>query len=83
MKKLFVFLIGFISGIIGISITLLLNIPVNLIIDALAGIGSVSKLPVGGAIILVLLSCFLTYIAGLIPSKVASEKDPVVALRTE
>ena len=76
-------IIGFISGIIGISITLLLNIPVNLIIDALAGIGSVSKLPVGGAIILVVLSCFLTYIAGLIPSKVASEKDPVVALRTE
>ena len=76
-------IIGLISGLLGVGITLLLNIPINLIIDGLAGIGHVSKLPLGGAIILVILSCVLTFIAGLIPSKVASEKDPVVALRTE
>jgi putative ABC transport system permease protein len=76
-------IIGLISGLIGIGVTVLLNIPINLIIDALAGIGSVAALPVAGAIILVLLSCFLTYIAGLIPANVASKKDPVIALRTE
>ena len=76
-------IIGLISGLIGIGVTILLNIPINIIIDALAGIGSVAALPVAGAIILVLLSCFLTYIAGLIPANVASKKDPVIALRTE
>ena len=57
----------------------------NLLIELLTegSIIGVSKLPVLGAIILVILSCVLTFIAGLIPSKVASEKDPVVALRTE
>ncbi len=76
-------IIGLISGVLGICVTLLLNIPINIIINSLTGIGTVSKLPVGGAIILILLSCFLTFIAGLIPAKVASQKDPVVALRTE
>jgi putative ABC transport system permease protein len=76
-------IIGLISGLIGIGVTVLLNIPINLIIDALAGIGSVAALPVAGAIILVLLSCFLTYIAGLIPANVASKKDPVTCLRSE
>lgn len=76
-------IIGLISGLIGIGVTILLNIPINIIIDALAGIGSVAALPVAGAIILVILSCFLTFIAGLIPANVASKKDPVIALRTE
>ena len=78
-------IIGFISGVIGVTITIILNIPVNLLIELLTegSIIGVSKLPVLGAIILVILSCVLTFIAGLIPSKVASEKDPVVALRTE
>lgn len=76
-------IIGLISGVLGICVTLLLNIPINIIINSLTGIGTVSKLPVGGAIILILLSCLLTFIAGLIPAKVASQKDPVVALRTE
>jgi putative ABC transport system permease protein len=54
-----------------------------MIIKALGDIENVSKLPVAGAIILVLISMFLTFIAGLIPARVASKKDPVVALRTE
>lgn len=76
-------IIGLIAGLIGIAATLLLDLPINLIIDALAGIGSVAQLPIVGAVVLVLLSCLLTFIAGLIPSKVASKKDPVIALRSE
>ncbi len=76
-------IVGFISGLFGILATILLNIPVNMIIKALGDIENVSKLPVAGAIILVLISMFLTFIAGLIPARVASKKDPVVALRTE
>lgn len=76
-------IIGLISGVLGIGVTLILNIPINLIINTLADIGSVASLPVVGGIILVLLSCFLTFIAGLIPSRIASKKDPVIALRSE
>ncbi|MBO7187270.1 MAG: ABC transporter ATP-binding protein/permease [Clostridia bacterium] len=76
-------IIGFVSGVIGIGTTLLLTIPVNLIIDALAGIGSVAKLPTLGGVILVLISMALTLVAGLVPSRIASKKDPVVALRSE
>ena len=54
-----------------------------IIIKHLVGISNISKLPVKGAIILIAISIFLTYIAGLIPSKFASKKDPVEALRTE
>ncbi|MBO5023717.1 MAG: ABC transporter ATP-binding protein/permease [Clostridia bacterium] len=76
-------LVGFASGMFGIIITLLLNIPINMIIEALSGIGGIAKLPVGGAVILVLISIALTLIAGLIPSRIAAKKDPVEALRTE
>ena len=76
-------IIGFISGLFGIVVTIILNIPINVIITHLANIPGVASLPVVGAIILVLLSCFLTFIAGLIPSKIASKKDPVIALRSE
>ena len=76
-------IIGFASGALGILITLILNIPINLIIEALAGIAGVSKLPVLGGIALVVVSMFLTFIAGLIPAKIASKKDPVIALRSE
>ncbi len=76
-------IIGFVSGIIGIGVTLLLTIPINLILKALAGIANVAQLPVVGALILVLISMLLTFIAGLIPSKIAAKKDPVEALRSE
>ncbi len=76
-------IVGFVSGALGIGITVLLNIPINMIIEHLTGIAHVSQLPFNGAIILVAISMVLTLIAGLIPSKIASRKDPVVALRTE
>ena len=76
-------IIGLGAGVIGIGLTLLLNIPINLIINHLAGIGNVAKLPVAGGIILVVISVVLTMIAGLIPAKTAAKKDPVEALRTE
>ena len=77
------FIIGLISGLFGITITILLNIPINIIIENLSGIQSVSTLPVMAAIILVLISILLTVIAGIIPSRYASKKDPVIALRSE
>ena len=77
------FIIGFIAGVLGIGITVLITIPVNIIIKALTNISKIASLPVGGAIILVIISMILTIIAGLIPSKMASKKDPVEALRTE
>ena len=76
-------IIGFVSGIIGIGVTLLLTIPINLILELLAGIANVAQLPVAGAIILVIISMLLTFVAGLIPSKIAAKKDPVEALRSE
>lgn len=76
-------IIGLAAGLFGIGITLLLNIPVNIIIKNLAGVRNIASLPVIGGIILVLISMFLTIIAGLIPARIASRKDPVEALRTE
>lgn len=77
-------IVGFTAGFIGIAVTLLLCIPINAIIHALSGIGNVNaQMPWIAGVILVLISMFLTLIAGLIPSKLASKKDPVEALRTE
>jgi putative ABC transport system permease protein len=75
--------VGLVAGVIGIASTLLLCIPANIIIENLSGIVNVAVLPVRGAVILVVISVILTLIAGLIPSKIAAKKDPVVALRTE
>jgi len=77
------FIIGLIAGLLGITITVLLNIPINILINNLAGIKNVSSLPIGGAITLVIISVILTLIGGLIPSRYASKKDPVIALRSE
>ena len=76
-------IIGFAAGIIGIGITVLLNIPISLIIKSLAGISNVATLPWQGGLILVAISMALTLIAGLIPSRMAAKKDPVIALRSE
>ena len=76
-------IVGFIAGAVGIGLTLLLNIPINAIIEAVADIKGVAALPAAGGIILVMISMFLTFVAGLIPSRIAANKDPVVALRTE
>ncbi len=77
------FIIGATAGILGILITLLLNIPINLIIQALSGLSNVATLPVGGAFALIGISILLTVVAGLIPSGFAAKRDPVVALRSE
>ncbi len=76
-------IIGFISGILGLGLTELLIIPINAIIYKLGGIRNVAALPWEGAVILLAISMLLTLIAGLIPSRAAAKKDPVVALRTE
>ena len=78
------FIIGLFAGLIGIGITLLLNIPINIIVHDLTGIQSINAaLPVEGAVGLVVVSVLLTFIAGLIPSGLAAKKDPVEALRNE
>lgn len=74
---------GLCAGILGIIVTILINIPANIIIKKVVNISNLSKLPVAGAIILIIISVLLTVLAGFIPAKIASKKDPVEALRTE
>lgn len=74
---------GLTAGILGILVTIVLNIPINYIIKNIVNISNISKLPINGAIILIIISVLLTVIAGFIPAKLASKKDPVEALRTE
>lgn len=76
-------IIGFTSGLFGIIITILLNIPINIIIKNITNISNISKLPIIGGIVLIIISIILTLIGGLIPAKIASKKDPVEALRVE
>lgn len=77
-------IIGFASGLLGVVVTYLLCIPINMILYALTGLGNLrAVLPPAAAIILIAISVLLTLISGLIPSKSAAKKDPVVALRTE
>ena len=77
------FIIGLTSGILGILIAYLLTIPANQIIENLSGLAGVAKLNIYHAIILVIINVILTMIGGAIPSRMASKKDPVEALRTE
>ena len=77
------FIVGLIAGLLGIGVTVLLNIPITKIIYAVTGVSVTVSLPAVGGIILVLISMVLTIIAGLIPARMASKKDPVEALRTE
>lgn len=77
------FIEGLIAGVLGIGVTLLINLPINLIVGNLAGVSTIATLEPTSAIILVLISITLTVIAGFIPAKMASKKDPVESLRTE
>ncbi len=77
-------IVGFASGLLGVIITYLLCIPINLILHALTGIANLNAiLPVAAAIVLVFISVCLTLISGVIPSRSAAKKDPVTALRSE
>ena len=76
------FIIGLTSGVLGILISLMLTIPINILLKHFTNISSLASLPVLGSIILIVISISLTLIAGLIPSKIAAKKDPVVALRS-
>ena len=76
-------IIGLVAGVLGIAITVLLDLLANPIIESVTGVGGLAVLPVLGAVILVLISVFLTVVAGLIPARIASRKNPVEALRSE
>jgi putative ABC transport system permease protein len=86
IKRLFnaeTFIIGLVAGAIGIAVTYLLSLIINIIVLMLAGIWGIAALPWWQALIMVALSVVLTLISGLIPASAAAKKDPVVALRTE
>jgi putative ABC transport system permease protein len=77
-------IIGFGAGFIGVVGTLLMCIPINALIHLLSGINNVSaQMPWVAAVVLVIISVVLTLISGLVPSRIASKKDPVEALRSE
>lgn len=77
------FIIGLVSGVLGIVVTVLLDIPVNAIIYQVAGVENLAAVPLGAGVVLVLISVGLSFLAGLAPSRMAAKKDPVTALRTE
>ena len=77
-------LIGLSSGLLGVLISWLFTIPINAVINALTGINNLrAVLPIPAAVILIVISVLLTLISGIIPSRSAAKKDPVVALRSE
>ena len=77
-------IVGFVSGFLGIATTIILCIPITAVVRYLTGIGDIAaELPLVAAVVLVGISMFLTFIAGLVPAKIAANKDPVVALRSE
>jgi len=78
------FIIGFTAGLIGVVITLLLNMPINMVISSLVdGVGSIASLNIMHAIGLIIISIGLTLLSGFIPALIAAKKDPVEALRSE
>ena len=78
------FIVGFCAGAIGLIVTVLLCFPINAIIHAVSGIQAINAaLPLVGALALMFVSIFFTFVAGLVPSKIAAKKDPVLALRAE
>ena len=77
------FIIGVCSGVLGLVIAYLLTFPINSIIESLADLPNVAKLNSIHAIVLLVISVTLTVLSGFVPSKMASKKDPVIALRTE
>ncbi|WZU01824.1 FtsX-like permease family protein [Erysipelothrix sp. D19-032] len=77
------FLIGLVSGTFGIVVTYLLQFPINAAVYDLTGAQNIANLSINHALILIAISITLTFIAGFIPSKMATKKDPVVALRSE
>ena len=74
---------GFAAGMLGIIITLLLSLLGNVIVSHALNVKNIMQLPLSSALILIFISVALTFIAGLVPSKIASKKDPVIALREE
>ncbi len=77
------FIVGLIAGLLGIGITILITIPINSLIYALAGVSVNAMVPPVAGVILVVISMVLTMTAGLLPARMASKKDPVEALRIE
>jgi len=76
-------IIGFIAGILGIGVTMLLTLPINNVIYSLTGVKIITRVPLIAGVILVIISVILTLVGGLIPSRIASKKDPVESLRCE
>ncbi len=76
-------IVGLAAGLLGIGCTLLLELPINFLLDYLTKTGAAAVLPFGAAVTLICISMGLTFIAGLVPSSLAAKKDPVEALRTE
>jgi len=78
------FLIGLFAGILGVAITYLLSIPINLLVGSLiVGATSIASLQITDALVLIVVSFILTLIAGVVPARIAAKKDPVIALRSE
>ena len=86
IKNLFnaeTFIIGLAAGVLGVAVTYILSLGINVIFSKVAGITNIAALPLPSAVVMILISITLTLISGLIPAKAAAKKDPVVALRTE
>ena len=74
---------GLSAGVLGIFVTLIISFLANILVSQVLDIQNIMNLPVIAAIVLILISVFLTFIAGLVPAKIASKKDLVIALREE